>query len=73
MEIFFIFVLFVIVILVSINYIMKYYNGDYTIVSSEILREGKLRDIYTERQTGYYYDVKIVYKSGRIRIKSYEF
>lgn len=69
MDIFFILIL-VIVILIVIRYIIKYFNGDYTIVSSEILREGERHDEFNNT-IGWYYDVKITYQSGRIKIKSF--
>ena len=48
-------------------YIHRTLKGDYTIVKSELIADGNLKDDHTGRITGNFYDIKTTYKSGRIK------
>lgn len=49
------------------RYIHRVLKGDYTVISNEVILEGRLLDD-TGNYTGNFYDVKTTYKSGRIKI-----
>lgn len=66
METFWIILLLIIFIITFV----KFLQGDYTIAKTEVLREGNLRE--GKLNVGYYYVIKITYKSGRIKIKTFE-
>lgn len=71
MEILLISALILIVILVLIRYTIRYLDGDFTVEKSEIVREGRIINEYKEN-IGYYYDIKVTYRSGRIKVKYYK-
>ena len=55
-------------IIIILGYFMiKYLDGDFTILSEEIIAEGNLVDS-DNIKVGYYYTIKRAYQSGRIKI-----
>lgn len=47
---------------------IKYLDGNFTIVSDEIIEKGDIRSVSSNTITGQYYNIKRTYQSGRIKI-----
>lgn len=62
-----------IVVLILVILMLKYFNGDFKIVSVEEIGKGDIRcyDDYNEHWIviGAYVDLKITYESGRVKYK----
>lgn len=60
-----------IITIISIYLLFRFFIGDFTIESTEVIRSGKVSNTRGQ-MVGYYYHIKTVYKSGRIKITEKE-
>lgn len=60
------------VVVVGIYFLFRFFSGDLTIESTEIVRQGNITRYGTGTVIGYYYHIKTTYKSGRIKITEKE-
>lgn len=47
---------------------LRYLDGDFTILSEEIIEKGDIKSVSRNIITGQYYNIKRTYQSGRIKI-----
>lgn len=58
-------------ILISGYLLFRLFTGDFRIESTEVIRSGKVSNTRGQ-MVGYFYHIKTVYKSGRIKITEKE-
>lgn len=55
-------------LLIVLGYLMlKYLDGDFTVISEDVIKEGAIKNKQGER-TGTYFIIQRTYKSGKIKL-----